>query len=99
MTSAEAVTKQTAVRWYEFVQERHAEELRKAYPTEDSTPAINTYSEQYRAAQSNDQDVVDAVHRGDQTAAEEHLAGLKKQARKWASHPDYSEITAAESNR
>ncbi|MGV9509339.1 hypothetical protein ACWDQZ_27440 [Streptomyces tendae] len=54
MTSAEAVTEQDALRWYEFVQERHAEEL---------------------------------------------LAGLQKQARKWASHPDHPEIAAAESNR
>ncbi|MGW0767754.1 hypothetical protein [Streptomyces sp. NPDC002676] len=91
MTSAETVTEQDAARWYEFVQERHAEKLRESYPTEDSTPVTNTYREQYRAAQANYQDVVDAVHRGDQTAMEEHLAGLQELARKWAAHPDHPE--------
>ncbi|OVZ99564.1 hypothetical protein B9W64_37870 [Streptomyces sp. CS159] len=95
MTSAEAVTEQDALHWYEFVQERHAEELRESYPTTDSTPATDTYREQYRAAQSSYQDVVDAVHCGDQAAAEEHLAGLKERARKWAAHPDHPEASPA----
>ncbi|MEU3282746.1 hypothetical protein [Streptomyces antibioticus] len=88
------VDEQIALTWYEFVQERHAEELRQAYPTEDSTPAVDTYREQYRAAQADHQDVVDALHRGDQEAAEEHFAGLKDRARKWAAHPDHPEATA-----
>ncbi|MEE1764367.1 hypothetical protein [Streptomyces sp. SP18BB07] len=86
-----AVDEQLALAFYEFVQERHAEELGEAYPTEDSTPAVETYRGQYRAAQAAHQDVVDALHRGDQAAAEEHLARLKDCAGKWAAHPDHPE--------
>ncbi|MBK3639507.1 hypothetical protein [Streptomyces sp. MBT33] len=91
MTSTVPIDEPTALAWYEFVQERLAEELHEAYPTTDSTPAVDAYREQYRAVQANHQDLVDALHRSDPMAAEEHLGGLKDRARKWVAHPGHPE--------
>ncbi|MFF7169708.1 hypothetical protein [Streptomyces pseudovenezuelae] len=91
MTSAVPIDEPTALAWYEFVQEQLAEELREAYPTADSTPAVDTYREQYRAVQANHQGLVDALHRGDPTAAEGYLDALKDRARKWMAHPEHPE--------
>ncbi|MFF7758997.1 hypothetical protein [Streptomyces griseorubiginosus] len=41
------------------------------------------------AAAPSHQDLVDALHRRDQAAEEEHLARLKERAQQWAEHPNH----------
>ncbi|MET8270736.1 hypothetical protein [Streptomyces sp. NPDC005096] len=82
---------QAALAWYGFIDARLDEELRKQYPTTDGTPAVEEYRNQYRAAKDEHQALVDALHRGDQDQAEDHLWGLRNQASKWKTHPEYPE--------
>jgi hypothetical protein len=86
-----AVDEQLAGAFYAFIQDRYADELREQYPTGDSTPAVETYREQYREVQEEHQALVDALHRGDQEQAADCLWGLRNQVSKWKAHPDYPE--------
>ncbi|MFI5990253.1 hypothetical protein ACIBAC_00165 [Streptomyces sp. NPDC051362] len=86
-----AVDEQIALAYYEFVQARHADELREQYPTADSAPAVEAYQERHRAAQEEHQALVDALHRGDEEKATDSLWGLRNQAGAWMEHPDYPE--------
>ncbi|WP_399553969.1 hypothetical protein [Streptomyces anulatus] len=77
--------------FYEFIGARLDEELRAKYPTTDSTPAMDEYRQKYGAAKKEHDDLVDALHRGDQEQAAELLWGLRNQASAWIAHPDYPE--------
>ncbi|MFF8696225.1 hypothetical protein ACF08W_28840 [Streptomyces sp. NPDC015144] len=86
-----AVNERAGLAFYEFIDARLDEELRTKYPTTDSTPAVEEYREKYRAAKQEYDDLVDALHRGDQEQAADLLWGLRNQASPWKRHPDYPE--------
>jgi hypothetical protein len=91
MASQSAVDERIAHTFYEFIDARLDEELRTKYPTADSTPAVEEYRQKYRAAKKEHDDLVDALHRGDQEQAADLLWGLRNQASPWKAHPDYPE--------
>ncbi|MFI6142432.1 hypothetical protein ACIBCC_30100 [Streptomyces griseus] len=86
-----AVDARTPLAFYEFIGARLDEELRAEYPTTDSTPAMDEYRLKYGAAKKEHDDLVDALHRGDQEHAADLLWGLRNQASRWKAHPDYPE--------
>ncbi|SEE84963.1 hypothetical protein SAMN05216483_6781 [Streptomyces sp. 2131.1] len=86
-----AVDEQTGLAFYEFIDARLDEELRTKYPTTDSTPAMEEYRQKYCAAKKEHDDLVDALHRGDQEQAADLLWGLRNQASPWKAHADYPE--------
>lgn len=83
-----AVDEVTARAWYEFVRERLEDELRDAYPLPDESP-IDAYQAERRGAQEEHLQLVDALARGDNDAAEDHFWGLRNRASKWKAHAEY----------
>ncbi|WP_328406467.1 hypothetical protein OHS70_38560 (plasmid) [Streptomyces sp. NBC_00390] len=78
----------TALTWYAFIRDR-MEEGRQAAIRHQDEAAMTEYRTQRRAVMREHRDLLDALARGDNAAAEDRLWALRNRASKWQAHPEY----------
>ncbi|MFG2774987.1 hypothetical protein [Streptomyces sp. NPDC048350] len=78
----------TALSWYAFIRERMEEERQAALGLHDES-SMAEYRRQRRAVMREYRALRDALSRGDNAVAEDHLWGLRNRASKWKTNPEY----------